>query len=119
MPGPTNPLSAGSCPAPPSVTIATLFAALGFARHTIFSDLIVMPSRCAIAKPSRSSRVRSFGSLMNFFIAIACPLWSDHLFLELEVLDRSPRVVDERRAHTFHGKERLHDDFPSGQRLVQ
>src|ERR1039457_1030863 len=105
MPGPTNPLSAGSCPAPPSVTIATLFAALGFARHTIFSDLIVMPSRCAIAKPSRSSRVRSFGSLMNFFIAIVRPLSPDHLLLELEVLDRRARVVDKRRTYTFHGEE--------------
>src|ERR1039458_7468156 len=108
MPGPTNPLRAGSCPAPPSVTIATLFAGLGLDRQTIFSDLIVMPSRCAIAKPSSSSRVRSFGSLMNFFIAIACPFARDPLLLEFEVLDRSPRVVDERRAHTFHGKEGLH-----------
>jgi type IV pilus assembly protein PilC len=49
---------------------ATLFAGLGFARHTIFSDLRVMASLCAIAKPSSNSRVRSFGSLINFFIPI-------------------------------------------------
>src|ERR1039458_7707221 len=119
MPGPTNPLRAGSCPAPPSVTIATLFAGLGFARHTIFADLIAMASPCAIAKPSSSSRVRSFGSLMNFFIGIVRPLSRDPLFPELEVLDRSAPVVDERRAHTLHGKEWLHDNFPACQRLVQ
>ena len=38
MPSPTKPLSAGSCPAPPSVTRATLSWGLGWARTTSLPD---------------------------------------------------------------------------------
>src|SRR5437588_1881798 len=71
MPRPTNPLSPGSWPLPPSVTTRTLPAALGFARMILLVPLSFTWRGKANAKPSRSSGTSCLGSLMNFFIRIA------------------------------------------------
>src|SRR5579864_3083128 len=71
MPWPTNPLSPGSWPLPPSVTRRTLPRGFGVARTMVLVPLSFTWRGNASVKPSRSSGTSCFGSLMNFFMRIA------------------------------------------------